>query len=407
VSTVGAALVGRRHSAGLLAGLGVLLPILHLAHATGLRNTLAAAIAGWAAMLLARSRVNPPLRMVAGAWLTITAASALWSPDWTVTLKSVLYDVAIPLGVFYAAYFVARLRGSSTSIYVAMALGMAFLSTITLFAYIHGQSAMLITRAPTGFAYYYPGSGVASTLALYALPCALLMVSDADRSARWTGYVSIACILGVGLGSSNRMFWLALVAVVAVYALWQWWSFSVRRRLLLSLALAVCVLVAIVASMHLSVVRGPYEDAGNDRLNLWDTWSQLASDAPLLGYGFGKRVISKAGGERVAEILVTRDSDRLSHAHNLLINVLLQAGVVGLAVFLLLLGSLLRCAFRPLDTAGVRIGGALAALVAAMLAKNMTDDLMDNAVVVAFWLYAGHFLGRLAPESQDYLSASR
>jgi hypothetical protein len=34
-------------------------------------------------------------------------------------------------------------------------------------------------------------------------------------------------------------------------------------------------------------------------------------------------------------------------------------------------------------------------LVIAMLAKNFTDDFMDQAVVIAFWIYVGMLLGRL------------
>jgi len=33
--------------------------------------------------------------------------------------------------------------------------------------------------------------------------------------------------------------------------------------------------------------------------------------------------------------------------------------------------------------------------VIVMLAKNFTDDFMDQAVVIAFWIYAGLLLGRL------------
>jgi hypothetical protein len=42
------------------------------------------------------------------------------------------------------------------------------------------------------------------------------------------------------------------------------------------------------------------------------------------------------------------------------------------------------------------VGAALAALVAAMLTKNMTADFMHQAGVIAFWGYAGILLGRLS-----------
>jgi O-antigen ligase len=86
----------------------------------------------------------------------------------------------------------------------------------------------------------------------------------------------------------------------------------------------------------------------------------------------------------------------LTHAHNLFLDVVLQVGVVGLAVFCWLLAALAREAWRARDLGQWRAGAALAALVVALVAKNLTDDFMDHAVVIAFWGYAGLLLGRAA-----------
>lgn len=99
---------------------------------------------------------------------------------------------------------------------------------------------------------------------------------------------------------------------------------------------------------------------------------------PLLGHGMGKKVIHAVGKERLSAQLTAREPLLLTHVHNLFLDVVLQVGVAGLAVFCWLLGALAREAWRVRDLGRWRAGAALAALV------------------VAFWGYAGLLLGRLA-----------
>ena len=94
-----------------------------------------------------------------------------------------------------------------------------------------------------------------------------------------------------------------------------------------------------------------------------------------------------------------REPHYLSHGHNLFLDVAVQLGVLGLAIYLALLGALLREYWR-LGGAGARgrlrlLGATGFSLFVAMIAKNSTDDLMAQAVVIAFWGYAGVLLGRL------------
>jgi len=80
-------------------------------------------------------------------------------------------------------------------------------------------------------------------------------------------------------------------------------------------------------------------------------------------------------------------------------------GILGLAIYLALLAALLREYWRLGGAAAppaVRLLGAAGfALLMAMLAKNSTDDFMDQAAAIAFWGYAGLLLGRLDPRSRS------
>lgn len=376
--------------AWLLPALAGLLVVLHVAHATGLRNLLALLLTLAAAVLLLRARHWPPLGGVLLAWLVFGALSAAWSVDAEATLKSVLYDIALPTGVFYCAFLAARKPAAPTVVGVAGAAGLVFLAAMTVLAYSLGQADLLRNHEPGGALYFYPGPGAASTLAVYAVPPALLLALSRDSRDRWIGCLSLACVPLVGLGTLNRMFWLALAAAAVFFVLWQWQRFNEAQRRQIVVGMALGVLAAVATVAYLNAQRGEER-----RLMMWREWGAIAAEAPFVGYGFGKTAVAEIGGPRLSADIVQRDRHVLAHSHNLLLNVVLQVGVLGLALFGLLMAALFRTAARARDPSVRSSGAALAALVAAMLVKNTTDDVMDHAVVVAFWLYAGFLSGRI------------
>jgi O-antigen ligase len=380
---------------GLLPALALLVVVLHVAHLTGLRNVLAALMALWALALVLREGTWPPLGAPLLAWLGLGALSATWSADAEATLKSVLYDIIMPTGAFYAAYMACRRRPESLVLPSALGLGLAYLSGVTVLAYALGQAGMLQSHAPSGVAYYFPGPGAASTLAVFALPTALPLALDSRPSVRRLGYFALACIAVIGTGSQNRMFWVAAVLAIAAFGAWQWREFSDRQRRRVAIVLAVGTIGALATVSYLTVTRGVQEVSKDRRLQMWREWAAVAGEAPLLGYGLGKKVVVEAGAGKLSQDIVAQDRNVLSHSHNLILNLVLQLGIAGLAAFLALSGALVRAAYRARAPARLSAGAALVALVVAMLAKNTSDDVMDHAVIVAFWLYAGMLVGRL------------
>jgi O-antigen ligase len=381
----------------LLFALSALVPVLHVAHVTGLRNTLAALITVWAVLLLVRDRRRPPLIIPMLCWLALALTSSLWSPDPESTLKAVLTDIVMPLGIFCAAWQVSLRAQSFLVLSSAIVCGSVILAAFVLLALSAGMTPWHPLEAASGILYYYPGPGVTSTLAVYALPFALLFAGSAGGvSLRCAGYVSLGAILMVGLGTLNRMFWPAFVVTLATYWLWQWPRLSPRHRgwiasVLLAFALAGAGMVA-----YLGQLRDPADYSNRLRLQAFKEWGALVVAAPPLGHGFGRRILRNVQGEKLSTELTSGDPSWRSHAHNLVLNVVLQVGFVGLIFFCFLLASLLREAYHARDPVRVRYSAALAALLVAMLAKNMTDDFMNNAVIVAFWAYAGMVLGRIS-----------
>lgn len=385
----------RREPAAFLLALAALVPVLHIAHATGLRNTLGAVVALWALSLLARSRERPVLAGPALAWLFLGAASSLWSPDAETTMKSVLTDIVLPLGGFYGAYLASQEPQAHRSLAAVVLGSIGIVAAFTMIAFAADLTDQLPVERRGGLLYYYPGPGVASTLAVYAAPFAFLLANDPDRVQRYLGYAGLICILLAGLGATNRMFWVTLVLALATYHVWQLASYTARQRTWIGIAIVGLAVLAGAMVHHLNAFRDPRDSALDIRLQGWREWSAIADDALVHGHGMGKKIVREVRGNRLSERLVSLEPNFQSHAHNYFLNVVLQTGLLGLGALFVLFGCLLRAAYNARDPARLRASAALATLVIVMLAKNFTDDFMDQAVVIAFWIYAGMLLGRL------------
>lgn len=375
--------------------------VLPLAHLTGLRNLVALLVVLWVIRSLIREHLRPPLAAPLAAWLLIGAASALWSPGAEDTLKATFYDIVLPAGAFYAAYLVSRRLGPYRILSAAVIAAPVLLSVFFLLAYaLGGDTGSNSLQGRGGLFYYYPGPGISSTLCVYALPFALLLASGAGVGTGALGYLGLVCIVIVGIASDSRMFWPGAVAVLAVFWAWQWRILATAQRVRAGAILAVCAISALGMLVQLNAARGePLAIVAQDnRPEAWRQWGKIAAQAPLLGYGLGLKRISATGKEKLPTEFAQRNSEMQFHAHNLLLNLVLQVGIAGLAVFMVLLGAMVREAWKERRDGPDRrvVSAALVALVAAMLTKNATDDFMHHAVVIAFWGYAGVLLGRLS-----------
>jgi O-antigen ligase len=94
--------------------------------------------------------------------------------------------------------------------------------------------------------------------------------------------------------------------------------------------------------------------------------------------------------------LLRIDSQAASHAHNVILDLVLQVGVIGLAFWLWLHVEVLRLAWQRARLGGDREkawAAAAVALVLAMLVKNSTNDLIVYGNAILFWSLMGTMLG--------------
>jgi O-antigen ligase len=138
--------------------------------------------------------------------------------------------------------------------------------------------------------------------------------------------------------------------------------------------------------------------ASDSRPAIWAVYFDLAKLHPWLGVGFGRSVPSKTYDLASNEDLRRIDRQAFAHAHNVLLSLAMQVGLVGLAIWAWLHVRLLRLAVVCARARGEREkawAAAAIALVLAMLVKNSTNDLMVFGNAILYWTLLGAILGRV------------
>jgi O-antigen ligase len=270
-----------------------------------------------------------------------------------------------------------------------------------------GACAIALFESWRGLEYYmvgwHGGPGDHSSALLVLVPCAA-MAGWYSRRASWPlplrllTWAIVPLFLLSAYMTLNRTIWFGLGAellVIAALLLWRARRASTHapwstRAKLLAGALACAVALAILTALaEIQAQRGrPLEQ--DQRLTLWPLIVEQIERRPSLGYGFGRGLLRTPLGKEFGTF-----DPNLWHAHNIFLDTLLQVGLPGLALLLVLLWALLREGWRLVrhpDDVAASCGVALMGVVAGMLVRNMTDTLLVRQNALLFWGIAGVLL---------------
>ncbi|CAG4922415.1 O-antigen ligase family protein [Paraburkholderia gardini] len=351
-----------------------------------------------------------PLMVPVLAWAAWTAGAVAWSVWPKVSLHAWFDEVLYPLVAFWAFWLVGSRAEQPARLALVTWVACLLLAIMSALNWGHLQPP-----TPETFPlHYYNRVGHTSTLAIFAIPVISGLILGARR--RLAGLVGLVACLFVGLATLNRFFWPAVVVtlLVALFPLY-------RKRMLLASVLVLAVIVAGVGTLELSarlrfgnaapppaqhvvVVAGhtfyvPASLSGIDdtvssdtRPKLWAFYSAVGKSHTWTGIGFGKPLPGMAYRAQMPASLLNLEPQAPTHAHNLFLNTWLQTGVIGVMLQSLLLLCLVLRFWRFRRTA-TWVCAAGIALVAGMIAKNLTDDFMWQTTMLAFWSFAGLLLG--------------
>jgi O-antigen ligase len=395
-----------RAAAALLAAFLFVLPF---SSSLTLRNTLLALAAGCVLYAAARGQGArprlPPWRVLApilayGAW---SVASVAWSVDRAYSISELRPGLLYPF-ITFLVFFAATADADAIDGWAwSLSAGLAALALSAA-----GQ------KVATG--YWEPGNwhgdvGFYATHIVLAMP---LLAWILLRTG-WRRPVASAALAAIGLLSlyvtswnDNRIVWIALAAMsaLAVSLSWKEIDGAGRRRVLAITAAGIAVfavLFAVSVEQRAERLAGtPFEAEAqlsrDPRPAIWDYAARRHGDAPWIGHGYGRGIL-----QYDFRMFVTPgvDNPKHAHAHNTAINVLLQGGVIGLALFIGMVFALVREMAGGLSAGpGARAAATLGlTLVAGFALRNMTDDFLVRHNALLAWALAGAVLGALRPTS--------
>jgi O-antigen ligase len=202
--------------------------------------------------------------------------------------------------------------------------------------------------------------------------------------------------------TGNRMVWIALGVQLLVALACSQWALAPQgarpRGLRAPIAVALLVIVPAfvlatvdriaLATPEASVAAGLANDV---RPRIWAAaWSQFL-EAPWVGHGFGREILAEAFIPVTPKV---EGHPLVMHSHNMFIDMALQLGAVGLALFVALLGALAWEYRRYLRDPRLAPFGVLGlTLLAGFVVKNLTDDFLHRHNGVLFWALNGMLVG--------------
>lgn len=200
-------------------------------------------------------------------------------------------------------------------------------------------------------------------------------------------------LLAAMLFCRSRGAWLALGAV-AIF-----WFVGFGDRILrrwLARAIVVTLALAIVSLLGRSCVREQWQS--DVRPPIWKATISMIAARPLLGHGFGTYVAVYPQYRLPQYFLRRKATNVTDHAHNELLEVAAEQGLVGLAATLWLWGMAVWCGLRASrQTDGTERGatlGLLAAMLVFMLHSLVDVDVRYLPNQSLLWLLMGLLVGR-------------
>jgi O-antigen ligase len=328
------------------------------------------------------------------AWLLFavwSAASIGWSVEPPRSLKEWHNEVVYTAFALWTCYIGAQAKGAPRAFIVTLATGGALACTSAIWAFASGEPMESSTGWHGG-----PGDHTAALLTL--MPCALAALwygrqAPWPRTALWLIALLIAVFLASALATQNRTVWVGFALESVIFIVVLALRRAGDRRAQLSLTLAGVVTIVAMGSIVLLVqadreTTGAYSMQADPRLAIWRKATQHIEQRPFAGYGFGRGLLrDRLPGEANHELAW--------HAHNLFLDLALQTGLIGVVLFVVLLGATLRQGVRfagDASAAAAACGMALIAVLAGMLTRNMTDMLFVRQNALLFWGVTGILL---------------
>ncbi|MXY00329.1 MAG: hypothetical protein F4Y67_05875 [Chloroflexi bacterium] len=357
----------------------------------------------WTLLFRRRGRAYVPLQI--SLWICLAlygAASVLWAPQVGPVVKEFAKWTELIVAMLLACDLARDRRDLKTLLLGAAGVfALEIVLALTLLASGEGVVQTAVPRLLGSFGQPNPfGSFMAMSFA-FALPAAL----STGKRTRWIGIAVASCALAGALFSFSRGAWLSIAGISAMALLLTYPQ--LRHQILRPITAAALGLVVAAGLLALLVMaQPPAEPAGllegsirprdvvanpneqsfsiDQRVGFWLAATRMTLDNPVGGVGLGNF------DEAYPRYMVSPWFESLGHAHNLILVLASETGLLGLALFaaalLTSLAPAARRLFRP-ESDWIDIGTAC--LLAAFLLHGLVDYMLVGGLGIILGIVIG------------------
>lgn len=337
----------------------------------------------FAAWLLRRHAgwlLQPPMRyvLIFFGWMFVTA---LYSPE---PFKSLIMAASL-LSVFFVFLAYAEARGLPALFDRLIQIQTVFLAlSILVFFAMPSVSRMLawdgsVGSRMTGLGGHPNQTGVLASFILVAL---YARCDSGNFSRLFKAFAVLVALVALVLTQSRTSLIAAGVGCATFFLLKNRWNAALIPILLCLLA-ATALVISLDSQILAMFARSGDADellTGTGRSFIWELSWSLIQRAPVFGYGFNSTysIFMEEAYLLAGDVGIYI----FPHSHNLFLQLLLYGGVIALALFALLVASILRIAVVARDP-------RIAAFLAFYLSFSMTES-------AGFFQYADNMIPILA-----------
>ena len=372
----------------------VFLFILPFTHTVALR-LLCLAVASLTALYCASRRPRPslPLRLPLLFWAGIALLSVIWSIEPSYSVGEFRNEVGYAMLAFLAFFYLTESESEWRFWQLTLTLSAVVIALFAVYYYTHYHTWITTERIGDRNAY--------STYIVLIMPLLLLAAVRSKGLTRIFVLASIPLALITGYLTLNRIMWAAMTAEFAIFGSLVFLKALLPPRKRLA---GILGLVASCVLLSTAFVLSSYEKSGgaaesveamkhyteqDPRVEIWLYATKQIAQRPLTGYGFGRGILRHQFTQHFNTALHW-------HAHNMLLNYALEAGIFGVLGLLGLFFAMVWTFWKLFKTECADvwpIGVFGLTLLAGLAIKTATDDILvrDNALL--FWSLIGMALG--------------
>jgi len=312
---------------------------------------------------------------------TVLSSSGPLLMDLSIALKAYKKEVIRPLLLFLvvATHFRAKERQNRLlTIFGASAAVMLFFGFLNYF-----QGKTVYGGALTAFV--HPNSYAMNLGCVLPFVFALSTLGNSWQSRVLWGGIAAAGVIADVL-TMSRGGW---VAVFVLLLIWSVYLFRSHKRLVFAVGLSLLLVVPLGLNIPALRHKIKFTDSLYYRLEVWRITSKMILKRPIFGWGVGIGSYQNLLAERWESDKIQLEEKKRVHQHSAYLRVLFHQGMMGLAIYLLLLGAVALKIWRGYSTKNFPAFSWELAGLSAVIVVYGVHGIVDNPS----WMILGLLLG--------------